>query len=213
MSCDHLSSTLSCSNCPLCCRPSVFPVALLRGLYGGTVPAMDAIPPMPVEEHQVLDPRVVRQPVNEIQLGDGRAAPTSLLGIECANPHESPCAGLLVECGVELRDGHLRYLFGYHNIAHFLTPVNTALCRATNPQVGAPQSLAGMPSNSDDNGSLTRISTDLHGNGRIAPGAEISPCARTKKHLLSSGARRVHCAGNRSGRFRVIRVHPCPDCS
>jgi hypothetical protein len=125
VSCDHLSSTLSCSNCPLCCRPSVFLFALLRGLYGGTVAAMDAIPSMPVEEHQVLDPRVVRQPVNEIELRDCSAAPTSLLGIECANPHESPCAGLLAECGVEFRDGHLRYLFGYHKVSPSGAPVNT----------------------------------------------------------------------------------------
>jgi hypothetical protein len=88
---------------------------------------MDAIPSMPVEEHQVLNPRVVRQAVNEVELRDRCTAPTSLLGIECADPHESPCAGLLAECRVrvELRDGHLRYLFGCRNISGLVAPVNT----------------------------------------------------------------------------------------
>ena len=105
MACDHLSSTLSSSNCPLCCRPPVFPVALLRSVYGGTVPAMDAVPPMPVEEHQVLDPRIVRQSIDEIQLRHRRAASASLLRVEFANAHESPCARLLGEsCG--FRNGH-----------------------------------------------------------------------------------------------------------
>lgn len=106
MSCDHLSSTLSCSKFGLCSRPSVFPVALLRGLYGGTVPAMDAIPAMPVEEHQVLDFRIVSQSVDEIQLRDRRSDPASLLRVELANAHESSSARLLGECGISFRNGH-----------------------------------------------------------------------------------------------------------
>lgn len=58
---------------------------------------MDAIPPMPVEEHQMPDPRILRQAVNEIQLGHGRAASTAFLGIQFAYAHESPCARLLGE--------------------------------------------------------------------------------------------------------------------
>ena len=106
MSCDHLSSTLSCSNGPLCRRPSVFPVALLRGVHGGTVPAMDAIPSMPVEEHQVLDPWIVRQSVDEIQLCDRRSAPASLLRVELANAHESSSARLLGERWIDIGNGH-----------------------------------------------------------------------------------------------------------
>jgi hypothetical protein len=44
---------------------------------------------MPVEEHQVLDPRIVGQPVDEIELSDRRPTAASLLGIEFANAHES----------------------------------------------------------------------------------------------------------------------------
>lgn len=106
MSCDHLSSTLSCSNGPLCRRPSVFPVALLRGVHGGTVPAMDAIPAMSVEEHQVLDPWIVRQSVDEIQLCDRRSAPASLLRVELANAHESSSPRLLGERWIDIRNGH-----------------------------------------------------------------------------------------------------------
>jgi hypothetical protein len=58
---------------------------------------MDAVPSMPVEEHQVLDPRIVRQSVDEVQLSNRRPAAASLLGIEFANAHESSCARLLCE--------------------------------------------------------------------------------------------------------------------
>lgn len=56
---------------------------------------MDAVPTMPVEEHQVLDPGVVRQTVNEVELCDRGAASTPFLGVEFANPHEWLCARLL----------------------------------------------------------------------------------------------------------------------
>ena len=59
---------------------------------------MDAVPSMSVEEHQVLDPRIVGQPVHEVELSDRRAGAAPLLGIEFANPHESSCARLLGEC-------------------------------------------------------------------------------------------------------------------
>jgi hypothetical protein len=76
-------------------RPSVASVALLRGLHGGTVPAMEAVPAMPVEEHQVLDRGIVRQSVYEVELRDGGAAATPFLGVEFSNAHEWPCARLL----------------------------------------------------------------------------------------------------------------------
>jgi hypothetical protein len=50
---------------------------------------------MPVEEHQVLDPRILRHAVDQVELSDGRPASTSLLGIEFADPHESSGARLL----------------------------------------------------------------------------------------------------------------------
>ena len=67
---------------------------------------MNAVPSMPVEEHQVLDPRIVRQSVDEVELRDGRAGAASLLGIEFANAHESSCARLLGERLIHIRNGH-----------------------------------------------------------------------------------------------------------
>jgi hypothetical protein len=61
---------------------------------------------MPVEEHQVLDPRIVGQPVDEEELGDRRAAAASLLRIEFANAHESSSARLLGEWLGDFRNGH-----------------------------------------------------------------------------------------------------------
>ncbi len=58
---------------------------------------MDAVPSMAVEEHQVLDPRIVGQPVDQVELSDGRPGSASLLGIKFANAHESSCARLLGE--------------------------------------------------------------------------------------------------------------------
>jgi hypothetical protein len=58
---------------------------------------MNAVPSMAVKEHQVLDPRVGGQAVHEVQLCHRGAAPASLLGVEFANAHESPCVRLLGE--------------------------------------------------------------------------------------------------------------------
>ena len=91
---------------------------------------MNAIPSMPVEEHQVLDPRILREAVDQIKLRDGRPASTPLLGIEFANPHESSSARLLSWGGDAFRNGHFGTCSGIHKVASAGRAVNTMLRRA-----------------------------------------------------------------------------------
>ncbi len=90
---------------------------------------MNAVPSMPVEEHQVLDPRILRQAVDQIELGDSRSGPAPLLGVEFANPHESSSARLLSWDGDAFRNGHFGTCSGIPKVASSRHTVNSFLRR------------------------------------------------------------------------------------